>query len=158
MGSAGVIGSTSVMGSVCDILQQKQSGALRCVEPQETVLNATQRMNEHGIGALLVMENDRLVGIFTERDVLRRVVAAELAPASVKVADVMTTNIACCTPETSIDDARNVFRQHRIRHLPIVNSDGNVLGMISIGDLNAYDAIHQEVTIHFLHEYLHGRV
>lgn len=146
------------MGAVSDILQQKQERALRCTEPDETVLAATQRMNEYGIGALLVTDQGRLVGIFTERDVLRRVVAAELAPAGTRVADVMTSSIACCTPDTSIDDARNIFRQHRIRHLPVVTASGEVLGLISIGDLNAYDAIHQEVTIHFLHEYLHGRV
>lgn len=146
------------MGAVREILQQKQARSLQCTRPDETVLTATQRMNEFSIGALLVMDQGRLVGIFTERDVLRRVVAAELAPAAVHVAEVMTTSIACCTPDSSVDDARNIFRQHRIRHLPVVNSQGEVQGLISIGDLNAYDAIHQEVTIHFLHEYLHGRV
>ncbi len=146
------------MGTIHEILQRKSTGALRCARPDETVLAATQRMNEHGIGALLVMDEGRLVGIFTERDVLRRVVAAELAPRTVRVADVMTTEIACCTPDTSIDDARNILRQHRIRHLPVVNADGEAEGLISIGDVNAYDASHQEVTIHFLNEYVYGRV
>ena len=146
------------MGVVREILSLKRCSDLRCTQPTETVLRATQRMNEHGIGALLVMDQGRLVGIFTERDVLRRVVAAELAPDSVLVADVMTTSIAFCTPDTPIDDARTTFKQHRIRHLPVVDEDGDVQGLISIGDLNAYDANHQEVTIHFLNEYLHGRV
>ena len=146
------------MGAVREILYQKQSAALRYARPEETVLAATQRMNEHSIGALLVIDDGRLVGIFTERDVLRRVVAAERAPDSVAVADVMTTEIAYCTPDTPIDDARNTFKQYRIRHLPVVDPDGEVRGLISIGDLNAYDANHQEVTIHFLNEYLHGRV
>ena len=146
------------MGTVNEILQQKQGRPLRCTPPDATVLAATQQMNEHGIGALLVMDQGRLVGIFTERDVLRRVVAAELAPATVRVADVMTTAIACCTPDTPIDNARSIFSQHRIRHLPVVNAQGDAMGLISIGDLNAYDANHQEVTIHYLHEYLHGRV
>ena len=146
------------MGAVNDILELKSGRALQCAQPGETVLTATQRMNEHSIGALLVMDQGRLVGIFTERDVLRRVVAAEVAPATVRVGDVMTTNIACCTTDTSIDDVRNIFKQHRVRHLPVVNAQGDVQGLISIGDLNAYDAKHQEVTIHFLHEYLHGRV
>jgi len=146
------------MGTIREILLRKQERALQCAHPEETVLIATHRMNEHGIGALLVIYEDRLVGIFTERDVLRRVVAAELAPATVCVADVMTTEVACCMPETSLEDARNIFRQHRIRHLPVVNGDGEVMGLVSIGDLNAYDAVHQEVTIHFMHEYMHGRV
>ena len=146
------------MGNVSEILLQKPEQGLRCARSDESVLTATQRMNEHGIGALLVMDEGRLVGIFTERDVLRRVVAAELAPGRVRVAEVMTTEIACCTPETSLEDARNTFRQHRIRHLPVVNELGEVEGLISIGDLNAYDASHQEVTIQFLHEYVYGRV
>ena len=146
------------MAAVREILYQKQNAALRYARPEETVLAATQRMNEFGIGALLVIDEGRLVGIFTERDVLRRVVAAELPPDTVRVADVMTTEIAYCTPETPIDDARNTFKQYRIRHLPVVDPDGEVQGLISIGDLNAYDANHQEVTIHFLNEYLYGRV
>lgn len=146
------------MGTVSEILQQKSESAIRCTRPEDTVLKATQHMNEHSIGALLVMDDGRLVGIFTERDVLRRVVAAELAPGTVRVAQVMTTEIACCTPDTSIDDARNILRQHRVRHLPVINDDGEAQGIISIGDLNAYDANHQEVTIHFLHEYVYGRV
>ena len=101
------------MGTVSEILKHKQGSPLHCTRPDETVLAATQRMNEHGIGALLVMDQDRLVGIFTERDVLRRVVAAELAPAAVRVSDAMTKQVACCTPETSIDDARRIFSQHR---------------------------------------------
>ncbi len=146
------------MGTVSEILRQKQGSPLRNTRPDETVLAATQRMNEHGIGALLVMEQDRLVGIFTERDVLRRVVAAELAPATVLVADAMTKQVACCTPETTIDEARRIFSQHRIRHLPVVNTQGEIQGLISIGDLNAYHANNQEVTIHYMNEYLLGRV
>lgn len=146
------------MASVGAILNQKEVQALRCTRVSDTVLAATQRMNDYGIGALLVIDEGRLVGIFTERDVLRRVVAAERHPARTLVGDVMTTEIACCTPNTSVDDARNIFRQHRIRHLPVVDAEGEVQGLISIGDLNAYDAAHQEVTIHYLHEYMHGRV
>ena len=146
------------MGSVSAILNQKEGQAIRCARPSDTVLAATQRMNEYSIGALLVIDEGRLVGIFTERDVLRRVVAAEHHPGRTLVVDVMTTEIAYCTPNTSIDDARNIFRQRRIRHLPVLDADGEVLGLISIGDLNAYDAQHQEVTIHYLHEYMHGRV
>jgi CBS domain-containing protein len=146
------------MGSVTDILNQKQRHALQTTHPDETVLAATQKMNEYSIGALLVIdEEENLVGIFTERDVLRRVVAAEHAPSTIHVGEVMTTDVACCRLDTSIDEARSIFRQHRIRHLPVVDESGRVQGLISIGDLNAHHSNHQEVTIHFLHEYLHGR-
>jgi len=147
------------MGNVAEILSQKQGHRLQSTHPSETVLAATQKMNEHGIGALLVIDSqENLVGIFTERDVLRRVVAAELAPSEVPVSEVMTTEVAFCTPETSIDEARSIFRQYRIRHLPVVNANGEVQGLISIGDLNAYHTNHQAVTIHYLHEYMLGRV
>ncbi len=146
------------MSNVAEILSQKQSGRLHSTRPGETVLAATQQMNEYGIGALLVLDGEgNLLGIFTERDVLRRVVAAELAPSTVQVGEVMTTEVACCTPETSIDDARAIFRQRRIRHLPVISDDGEIQGLISIGDLNAHYTNHQEVTIHYMHEYLHGR-
>ena len=146
------------MGSVTDILNQKQKHSLQSTHPRETVLSATQKMNEHSIGALLVIDDEgNLVGIFTERDVLRRVVAAERAPSRVQVGEVMTTEVACCRPETSIEDARSIFRQYRIRHLPVVDEGGTVQGLISIGDLNAHHSNHQEVTIHFLHEYMLGR-
>jgi len=146
------------MGSVTDILNQKRQNSVQSTHPRETVLAATQKMNEHSIGALLVVDDEEnLVGIFTERDVLRRVVAAEHAPSTIQVGDVMTTEVACCNPRTSTDEARSIFRQYRIRHLPVVDENGKVQGLISIGDLNAHHSNHQEVTIHFLHEYLHGR-
>ena len=146
------------MGSVTDILSQKQGHALLSTHPNETVLAATQKMNDHSIGALLVIDDEgNLVGIFTERDVLRRVVAVERAPSTIPVREVMTTEVACCKPDASIDEARSIFRQHRIRHLPVVDDSGRVQGLISIGDLNAHHSNYQEVTIHFLHEYLHGR-
>jgi len=122
------------------------------------VLAATQKMNEHGVGALLVINDEgRLVGIFTEHDVLRRIVAVERIPSAVTISEVMTGEVACCTPETSTDEASGIFRQHRIRHLPVISIDGDVLGLISIGDLNAYHTNHQTVTTHFLHEHMHGR-
>ncbi|HET6425382.1 MAG TPA: CBS domain-containing protein [Planctomycetaceae bacterium] len=147
------------MGCVADILREKPDQALHTIHPRASVLTATQQMNAAGIGAILVMDDDEmLVGIFTERDVLRRVIAAELLPASIPVGDVMTNEVACCAPETSVDDARSIFRQYRVRHLPVIDRDGNVVGLISIGDLNAHLSNHQEVTIHYLHEYMLGRV
>ena len=145
------------MATVSDLLQAKAERPVLTIEQGETVLSATQRMNEHSVGALLVTDGGRLCGIFTERDVLRRVVAAQRNPAETHVADVMTTNMACCSPETSVDDARSIFKTHRIRHLPVVRGDGGLVGMISIGDLNAHLANDREVTLHFLNEYLHGR-
>ena len=146
------------MGTVNGILSQKQSRQLLSARPDETVLAATQRMNEHGVGALLVIESGRMVGIFTERDVLRRVVAEERVPSTVYLSEVMTSEVAVCMPDTSVDKVQDLMRQYRIRHLPVVDEQGTVLGILSIGDVNAYHASHQEVAIQYLHEYLYGRV
>jgi CBS domain-containing protein len=144
------------MPTVQDILQIKGS-RVHCVEPGTTVLAATQRMNAERIGAMVVTDRGRVAGMFTERDVLRRIVAEQRDPATVLVRDVMSTPVACCEPEMSIDDARGVMRDRRIRHLPVVTSTGELLGLISIGDLNAYEVDGQQTTIHLLHEYLYGR-
>jgi CBS domain-containing protein len=146
------------MATMSDLLRKKTRPDLVAAAPDETVLQATHRMNDYGIGALLVLEHGTMVGIFTERDVLRRVVAKELRPAEVHVRDVMTTKVACCTPDTPVEDAQAIMKNHRVRHVPVVNDEGHVLGLISIGDLNAYEADNRAVEIHYLHEYLHGRV
>lgn len=146
------------METVNEILRQKQSRRLLCANPSESVLETTQRMNEYGVGAILIMEEDRIVGIFTERDVLRRIVVEERMPSAVTVGEVMTTDVACVTLDTTIDEARNLMMQYRIRHAPVVDDEGDVKGILSIGDLNAYHASKQEVAVHFLYEYLHGRV
>lgn len=146
------------MGTISDILKNKQDRPIQTVGQHETVLAATKRMNEHSIGALIVTDDSGMVGIFTERDVLRRVVAEERTPATVPVADVMTRQVACCTPETTIDEAQSVMKQYRVRHLPVVSTHGELLNLISIGDINAHHATHQEVTIHFMNEYMLGRV
>ena len=115
-------------------------------------------MNEYSVGALVVTDQERMVGMFTERDVLRRVVAEERIPSEARVSEVMTTQVACCGPETTLEEARGVMKHRRIRHLPVLTQYGQLLGLISIGDLNAYHVTDQESTIHFLNEYLHGRV
>ena len=131
---------------------------VHAVRQAASVLEATQVMNDHAIGAVVVTDQDRLGGIFSERDVLRRVVAEVLRPAEVTVSDVMTTEVTCCRPETTLEEARGVMKRRRIRHLPVIRSDGEICGMVSIGDLNAVLASDQESTIHCLHEYLYGRV
>lgn len=145
------------MPAIADLLIRKR-GSLHSIAVSATVLEATRMMNEHLIGALVVTEDDRIVGIFTERDVLRRVVANERRPSEISVAEVMTTEVLCCRPDTSVEEACNVMKHQRVRHLPVVDDDGNALGMISIGDLNASQCDDQEYQIHFLQDYLFGRV
>lgn len=144
------------MPTVRDILNGRE-GVIYSIGPDASVLEATRLMNQRHIGALAVVQDGRMIGIFTERDVLRRVVGEERAPAQVRVAEVMTSHVVCCRPQTTLDEARSVMKNRRIRHLPVINDSGTLVGMVSIGDLNAYRADDQETTIYLLHEYLYGR-
>lgn len=145
------------MPTVQDILGSK-GGAVHSIHPGATVLDAVQKMNDHQLGALVVMEEDRVVGMFTERDVLRRIVGQELNPRRIAVADVMTREVICVPPHTDLDDVSAIMKQRRIRHLPVCDDDGRLHGMISIGDVNACHASSQEATITFLNDYIYGRV
>jgi CBS domain-containing protein len=145
------------MPSVMDIIADKGSDVFT-IQPSATVLEATHAMNDQKIGALVVKDGvGRVMGIFTERDVLRRVIAEEKSPKAVRVGEVMTVDVVCCPPETDLDEASRIMRDRRVRHLPVCDGDGSLLGLVSIGDLNAYHASSQEAQIHFLNEYVYGR-
>ena len=144
------------MPTVLDILIRK-GNEIHCIHPAATVMEAVQSMNIHRVGALVVMKDDSVVGMFTERDVLRRVLAEQRLPQDVTIADVMTADVICCPPDTDVADASQIMTERRVRHLPICGSDGRIIGMVSIGDLNAFYASHQEQTIHYLQDYIYGR-
>jgi len=145
------------MISVKEILAIKGSHVLS-IGKNATVLDAALLMNDHRVGALVVIDGDRIEGMFSERDVLRRIVAERRDPAITRVAEVMTKEVVCCTPETGLEEARGSMKNRRIRHLPVVDGGQRLVGLISIGDLNAHQATAHEQTIHLLHEYLYGRV
>ncbi len=131
-----------------------KGGSVAALGPEATVLEAAALMNERGIGSVVVIDDKkRLAGIFTERDVLRRVVAEQRDPATTKLADVMTSPVACAAPHTTLDEIRNVMRQRRIRHLPVADRK-RVVGMVSIGDLNKAEHDVQVQTIHYLEQYM----
>jgi CBS domain-containing protein len=145
------------MPMVQDVLATK-GNQVHTIAPDATALDAIKRMNQFKIGALLVMDKGQVVGIFTERDVLRRVVGMERSPSEFKVADVMTADVICVEPETDLDEVSSIMKEKKIRHVPVCDGDGKLQGMISIGDVNAHHASNQEATIHFLSEYIYGRV
>ena len=145
------------MPTVADVIAVKGE-QVHSVSPQTTVLDAIHTMNQHKIGAVIVMSGSSVAGIFTERDVLRRVIGEERNPAQVSVAEVMTEDVICVRPETDLDDVASIMKQKKIRHIPVCGEGGSLHGMVSIGDLNAYHASNQEQQIHFLNEYIYGRV
>jgi CBS domain-containing protein len=142
------------MSSVQSILDRKGTVVHR-VSEDDTVLAAAHAMNSQRVGALVVTRGDLVVGIFTERDILCRVVAAQRAPATTLVRDVMTTPVAVCAPDTTRDECRAVMRHRRLRHLPVVNN-GQLAGIVSIGDVLEATEADQGLTIHYLYEYMYG--
>ena len=144
------------MPIVADVLSAK-GGQVHSVSPSTRVLDAINRMNQHKIGAVLVVHEGQVAGIFTERDVLRRVIGEQRQPTGCTVGEVMTEDVICCRPETDLDEVAAIMQQKKIRHIPVCDEDG-LHGMISIGDLNAFHASTQEAQIHFLSEYIYGRV
>lgn len=143
------------MPTVQSILDRKGTD-VATVDESATVLDAAQRMNTRHIGALVVTSGDRVVGIFTERDVLNRVVAAGRDPSKSKVKDVMTAPTICCRRDTKLAECRGVMTAKRIRHLPVVE-DGHLFGLISSGDMLAAESSEQQATIQYLHDYMFGR-
>ena len=142
------------MPTVQSILDKKGSH-VTTVGHDQSVLEAASLMNEKRIGAVVVLEGDKVVGIFTERDILSRVVAAGHKPEHVRVKEVMTSPMACCHRGTRLAEAKGVMTQQRVRHLPVVE-DGKLHGMISSGDIMASESADQQATIEYLHEYLYG--
>lgn len=145
------------MATVRDILARKGAHVFT-TSKDATVLQAALLMNEHQVGSLVVLEDDRVIGLFTERDLLCRVVAEQRDPAITAVGEVMTTEVACCTPQTTLEEARGAMKNRRVRHLPLVDGEQRLQGVISIGDLNAFATSDHEQTIYMLQEYIYGRV
>ena len=132
------------MNTSISILLEHKGKATISVSPLVTVSQAAQEMNRRKVGSVLVMERGQLLGIFTERDVLWRVVAAGLDPKTTPLSQVMTRNPITVGPETPIQSVMDVFTEKRFRHLPVVD-DGRLLGVISIGDVLRWAAdVHRQ--------------
>lgn len=133
-----------------------KGSAVHTVAPEVTVLDAVAYMNEKGVGALLVTDDERPVGMFTERDVLRRVVDARRDPASTKVADVMSHELVVVHPEVTVEEAMAIMTERRCRHLPVIEGD-DIVGMVSIGDLSRWMSRRQANHINDLMSYITGK-
>jgi len=139
---------------VSDILDSK-GHEVWAVKPDDTVFDSLQLMAEKGIGALLVMDGDRLVGIVTERDYARKVILEGKSSKTSSVAEVMTKRVLCVTPEQTIDECMALMTDKRARHLPVLDHK-RVIGIISIGDLVKTMISEQQVLIDQLQHYISG--
>jgi CBS domain-containing protein len=147
------------MPRVRDLLARKSArGApttIVSIDPESTVLTAAQLMTERGIGGLLVLEGGQLAGIFTERDILRRVVGGQRDPVTTRVREVMTTPVLTVAPDTYVQECRALFTNRRIRHLPVVGPEG-LSGVVTSGDVLAFEADEQRTAIEHLEGYVYN--
>ena len=143
------------MGQVSDILDGKGRDVLR-IDAAATVYDAIVKMVEGNVGALLVYEGDRLAGIVTERDYLRRVTLQGRDERTTPVREIMSSELVFVGPEASVEECMAVMTERRIRHLPVLTENQDVVGIVSIGDVVKFQSREQSVQIRFLTEFISG--
>lgn len=142
------------MKTVRDILNDKGSEIFK-VRPDDTVFDSLRLMADKGVGALLVMDDEKLVGIVTERDYARKVILEGKSSRTSTVDEVMTRRVLCASPERTVDECMALMTDKRARHLPVVDHK-QVVGVISIGDLVKAMISEQQVLIDQLQHYISG--
>jgi len=145
------------MNVAISALLERKGSAVYAVTPTMTIAEAVSEMNRMRAGSVVVMEGFRLTGIFTERDVLRRVVGAGLDPKIMRVADVMSRNVHTISPDTTVEETMVAFAEKRCRHLPVV-SNGRLVGLISIGDISRWVADSSRAEADHLKSYIAGEL
>lgn len=127
------------------------------VSPQVSVYEAIQLMDQKNIGSLLVLNaHGKIAGIFAERDCFRKVILLDKSPRDVQVKVVMTKKVIYASPDTTVDECMALMTQKRIRHLPVIDTNEKVVGIISIGDLVKFMASEQDALIRNLEKYIEG--
>ena len=145
------------MTVVAEILKAKPEGLVHSIAPTATVLQALQSMADLRVGALLVMQDNAIVGILTERDYARKIALMGRTSVSTLVSDVMTQDVIYVQPTQTSEECMALMTENRLRHLPVVE-DGAVLGMISIGDLVKDIISEQKFIIEQMKHYISGRI
>jgi len=143
------------MKTVAEILKIKASKAVHTITPDATVLEAITKMAEHGIGALPVVDGEEVVGIITERDYARKIILKQRASATTRVRDVMTQAVIYVQPGDTNEDCMALMTERRLRHLPVM-ANGQLIGLISIGDLVKDIIAEQQFIINQLERYIAG--
>ena len=139
-----------------DVLATKAVPLVHSCSRSTTVKEAANLMSVHRVGSLLVSEEDGVLrGIFTERDVLMRVVAQGRDPDATRVEEVMTTSLITVSPDTAIEELERIMRENRIRHVPVLK-DGKLVAMISIGDVLVFHAESRKHMVEQLTDYVSG--
>ena len=142
------------MRTVQQLLDEKGHD-IQSVHPDESVFDAIQKLANANIGSLIVVEDDRPVGIFTERDYARSVILKGKSSPTTPVRDIMTTRVVYAQPEQTVEECMAVMTDKHIRHLPVLDGE-KLIGMISIGDLVKSIIAEQKFTIEQLEHFIHG--
>jgi CBS domain-containing protein len=142
------------MQTIRQILEDKGYEVLS-VTPGASVYSAIELMAENGIGALMVMEGDKAVGLISERDYARKVILKGRSSKDTEVREIMTTHVVCARPEQTVEQCMALMTEKRVRHLPIMD-DGRLVGIVSIGDLVKAIIAEQRFIIEQLEHYICG--
>jgi CBS domain-containing protein len=147
--------TSATSGNLSAVLNQK-GNQVWSIRPEATVFEAIELMAGKNVGALLVMEGSNLVGIISERDYTRKVALKGKASKQTSVREIMFSPVISATPEHTVEEAMRLMTEHRIRHLPVLDSD-KVTGIVSIGDLVNWTISAQTATISHLESYIAGQ-
>ena len=138
-----------------DILASKGNDVLT-IQQTATVYEAIEQMESNRVGSIIVMNDDKVAGIFTERDYLRRVVLRGRTSKTCPVKDVMTENLVCVDPDYTVEECMAIMTEKKIRHLPVM-SNGELAGVLSIGDLVKTISENAQARVHYLTDYITGK-
>lgn len=149
----GTVENPPLHGTVADMLALKGT-TIHAIAPDATVYEAIERMDEWHVGALLVMRGDELVGIVSERDYTRKVILLGRASKETLVEEIMSSGVIALRSDTSLGECLRVVTERRIRHLPVLDAAGKVVGVLSIGDLVRAVVAQQAETINALKSFI----
>lgn len=141
------------MNAPITVILDRKGRNVFSVTSTTSVADAVAEMNRHRVGSVLIIDGGRLMGIFTERDVLRRVVGEGIDPKRARVGEVMTSGVMTIAPEATIEETMVLFTEKRFRHLPVVDQ-GKIVGTISIGDVTRWMADAHRAEAEYLKSYI----